>query len=605
MPTVEPPPLSVDDRTDLAELLAHPSRRPFALDADNEHAGQLPGIAEAVATEAAYVITVAPDVLAIDVDDPDALQALNEYRDAITEAGYPVLLTDSGRIGHRHLWAVIPDKADRDRFTALAVWTGLPAPRSTMRPPGTPHRLYGSGAVRLLDDPDAFRAAVVAIRPTPPPARRPGGRGPGLNWRNLLTTGAWPPGWTHATDDAAMTCRICHGAIDAGYDLDTVRRWLADPNNQGGRAYQRRLTRRGSSQADAWLDRFVWPKAQQYAARGPITDRAGALEYAATFRAAVEAHTWTGLAGASERAALLAYADKAERLGIVAELGMSCRELAEAARFGKDTASNVNRRLVAAGWLQRMNRGRGRTVTDDEGNPAERADGTLWRLLIPVSARARLPYTGHTPPGPIGPSVWNSRAVVDVARARGIGQNGPRVLDALTAGPMTARELADTLELSLGNLRARLLRKLETLELIIRDADTWRLVDDLDAALERAAETLGLTGKAQRDATAHAFQRDDYLEYRTATRPEREERAKAKATADRRQAAERHAAGRAELDARRTDTPEHPQLWPEHPATSPVDALDVLPPTLAPPPPPDPVEAATAPLTGSGRGHAN
>ena len=181
---------------------------------------------------------------------------------------------------------------------------------------------------------------------------------------------------------------------------------------------------------------------------------------------------------------------------------MSYRELAEAAPCGLRTVQRAIPRLKAAGWLYEADRGRGRTVTD-ESERHERADATRWRLRVErASTDARLDHTGGTPRTRTELSVVMSRARLDACRWGGIGLNAPRVLDVLTErGPLDVRELAALLGMDRGHLRARLLKRLAEHGLVVRGPDgRWSVVDDLTAALETAADALGLTGKA--DAVA-------------------------------------------------------------------------------------------------------
>jgi hypothetical protein len=491
--------------------VAHPTRpTPFLIDADNAHAGRVSTVAEAHATGAAYALTVAPDVLAFDLDTAAFVMAGNTLRTELSGESWPVLLTESGRPGHRHLWAVVPDAPTRARFAARAAELGLPPSRTTMRPPGAPHRL--GLPVAALDDPDDFAAAADAVRTATRPDH--------FDWRDLLAMGRWPRNWAgRDLSGSAKVWHICIGAIRAGHRLDEVAGWLADPANAGGTAYRVKLDRTGKRHASHWLAHSVWPSATKAAAVRitPPADAAEARERLCALADAIAAERWVDKAGATDRALLTALVARALARGSLTP-SMSLRELAEAAPCSLSTAARGMARLVAVHrWVQVADRGLGRTVLDADGSYREQAKATRWRLLTP----ARDDYTGGTPPAgtPLyvvtaRAPVSSMRAALDVCRWRGLGLNAPRVLDALADGSRTDAELAEELGLHRGNLRARLLPKLAFYGLVTRSLAGWAQVDDLDAALEAAAERLDLTGKADEVAARHAAETAAYLDHR-------------------------------------------------------------------------------------------
>ena len=122
---------------------------------------------------------------------------------------------------------------------------------------------------------------------------------------------------------------------------------------------------------------------------------------------------------------------------------------------------------------------------------------------------------------------------MDVGRWRGIGLNGPRVLVALSDGPLSTRELAQGLDLNAGNLRSRLLPRLAALGLLTGSRGRWAVVEDLPAALAAASVALGTEGKADAVKAQHEAERVGYIEHRDRTRPERNRRAEARRTAER------------------------------------------------------------------------
>jgi hypothetical protein len=512
----------------LAALVAHPTApRPFLIDRDNKNAGWPHDVRDATDSGHAYAVTLAADVVALDLDTAEAAEAGHQFAAELIAEGRPVLRTASGRPDHLHVWTHALDRLDRAHIVELAKAhdLGHTVRNGPMRPPLSPHRL--GLAVRALDDAGTFIATVDARRWSLAPRRE---RATLPDWRELLTSGRWPTG--HDALDltgSAMTFAICRGAIRAGHDRDDVAAWLADPANGGGECYRRRG-------GDKYLDR-VWPGAVKSAGRllAPPADATEARRILDDLRAVVEAHPWKGRAGTTDRAVMLAILDRAHRRGTLTP-AMSHREIAEAVGVTRRTVSTSQARLRQAGRLQVSERGRGRTAIDADGCYREQAHATRWRLPSAESLGALTFTTGGTPPEryPLSGAIVRARssAEVDVCRHRGLGLNAPRLLDALASGPLRPAELAEALTMHPGSVR-RLAGKLAAHGLIVRDAGRWTLADDLEAAMHRAAESLGLDGKAQAVRRAHAAERDRYTDHREETRPARAARRRRAIVTDR------------------------------------------------------------------------
>lgn len=567
MTTVLSPPVPDLDRAVLAHLVAHPIKpRPFYIAQGNAHDGWAHDVDTAARSGRAYALTVAPDVLAWDLDTPAQVSAGHALVDELRRLDLPALLTPSGRPGHGHLWVIAPSATARADVRARARAHLLPDPRTTIRPPGAPHHTYPPPALPLAAA--EFSRAVAALRDAHRDA---------FEWRTVLASGRFPRGWPGERSGSAMTWHICIRAIRSGVALDELRRMLADPAHRGGTTYRARLTRQGKQHGDHWLDHYVWPSAERAAGvPSPApADAAEAREQLDALAAAIDAAPWRGQAGATDRSVLLALVRRGHARGSLTPT-MSLRELAEAAPCVLSTVQRAIRRLEAAGWLYKADRGRGRTVTAN-GEHHESADATRWRIRIERAATvARLEHTGGTPRARTELSVFTSRARLDACRWGGLGLNAPRVLDELTArGPLDVAALAGSLELNRGNLRARLLPRLASHGLVVRGPDgRWSVVDDLTAALETAADALGLTGKADAVAAQHAAERAAYLEWREHHRPDREARK------------------RAAVEAAVRPCPRAPQpmLWSDQLDTETGVVIDLTDPPRPIPPPPDPGE---------------
>ncbi len=509
--TIDCPPTTTTIKT-LVSLLMRADRA-RTIRPDNT-AGAWLDVDQALDRRHAWYATTAPDVLAWDLDDPRALAGLTELISALDERHVPRLLVPSGRPGHQHLWAVVPDARQRDQWQSLASIHGLPPARRTIRPPLTPHRLNGPASCTLSSQAlEAFSAAISTARRTPAPTRAP------LRWNQLLRTGQWPAGHIGDQTGSALTWQICIGAIRDGITLPQLAALLSDPDNAGGDAYRRK--------GHAWLARHVWEPAALAATRPRVDSPDGAHHELDLLTAATELAAWPGKSGGTDLMVLRALVAQGRRFATITP-SMSHRQVAEAAPCSRNTVGAAVRRLSAAGWLQAADVGRGRTkpgegITEHQ----EELRGTRWRLLLNHHRRAaaiehlaRIRAMGGTPRARTGLSVTGPRAL-DVLRWGGAGLQGARVLEQLEQSPLTGPQLALRLGLNCGNLRARLLPRLAALGLIERSRGLWQVPAGLDAALEQAAEALGLAGKTASTVLAHARERQAYVEHRDYTRPVR------------------------------------------------------------------------------------
>jgi len=501
----------------LASMLAK-EHRAFLIDADNEHVGWL-DLDAAAADGRAYVVTVAADVLAWDLDTEAHAAAGDRLAEYIADLGWPVLRVNSGRAHHRHVWAVVPGALSRGEIKAEAHRLNLPAPRQTMRPPCSPHRL--GLPVTAVDDLASFVARVTELRGNVTQSNTGQSEDTQRGWRHTLLTGKRNnPG---DPSDSATVFTICVGAIRAGLDIESVRALLANPSNIGGRGYRKR------KHAAAWLDVHVWPDALRSASRPP-----GASErerkHLDSIAAAVEATRWKGVAGATDRAVILAIIGKGQRAGRMTPT-MSFREIAEAAPCSLKTVTKAVPRLKDAGWLQTVEAGRGRTVEGVDEERSERADATVWRILCPVQDY----YTGGTPPVSTRGVVPLHTSALDVCRwGKGLGLNARRVLEILVdSEPLSSAVIAERLGMTARHLRSRLLPRLAEHGLLVVDGDCWSVVADLDEALVIAASELDLLGHSDRVKAKHQRERERYLQWREDRRSERERRSRERRAAAR------------------------------------------------------------------------
>jgi hypothetical protein len=315
----------------------------------------------------------APDVLAVDFDEPDNPQQLRRFdvlKDELAAGGYVPIITASGRPGHRHLWCLIEDATDHERLTKLGKGLNLSVRNGqAMRLPLAPH---AEGLPVTLISPETSEGALRAVRrtvPTPPlpiptPRQVPGlhlvgkpspirpARSLGTRPAKALRDGARAGGYTarHRAD-----LGIALSAVQAGWTLEQLQAAYADPSNRGGEKY-RELEHRGPDYL-----RQTWAKAQFTAATRPSApDPAAAAELLAGWRIEALGQPWPGRSGATDLALYLAFV----QAGLTAPQAtltpaMSRTEMADAIGQWLSTVNRSLGRLTAAG-----------AVKEDENEPA-------------------------------------------------------------------------------------------------------------------------------------------------------------------------------------------------------------------------------------------
>jgi hypothetical protein len=513
----------------LALALARPDRRARYLGRDNAWTGESESIEDATRSGCCFMVTVAQDVLAVDLDTKAEVASATSLAEKLVADERPVLLVPSGRPGHAHLWAVIADPQALSWWKSRAKARGLQPPRSVMRPPGSPHRL--GSAISPVEDGVDFLARIQIER-----YHRDDEVDRSDYWLQTLRTGRHRPRLDKSPSNMAWL--IAKGAARAGWTLSQFRDALADPDNAGGESYRQRLS--SPEVAEEWIQRYVWSKAVK-AAGAPTRRLHPDLRHSELdkIRAAVVRAPWPGKAGTTDRANLEAKLARAEAWNLVA-VPMSQRETMETAHIAsRDTVRKSDDRLIRAGWLFVKRKGTaGPAVDPESGEFIDGRKATEWGLRIPArfTEMQHVQQTRTTDPFP---PVWRGgctasgsdlRVLEDISRSGGIGQKGMRVLETLARGPMTISEIATELHGEhvttgrIGGVRRLVSKKLSDLGLVRCEANRWRRVDDFNSALVAAAIKLGLLGRADRVKRQHEEERRDHDEWRDLGSPNRRER---------------------------------------------------------------------------------
>lgn len=284
-------------------------------------------------------------------------------------------------------------------------------------------------------------------------------------------------------DGSRIVGSIVMTAVNTGCNREFVRSLLADPQHPGGFCALRRRRRN----LDAWFDR-EWDRAAAKAkASPPVGDR-----HEATVRSTElidhvdELGDWRGTGGASDRSVFLASLRIAQRSGRLGNLALSCREVGELAKVGRDTAGKAMHRLADRGLL--------RCTSASSGTDAARWEitgGDVGRTLSTHRSRGWYPCVRVASP----PS--------DTWRWAGLGHATRRVHEHLSEDAVSAQCLATALGVTKRTVQ-RHLAKLADIGLADRTEDGW-IRDEADPV--DVEEELGVKGMTEKQHEDHVLER--------------------------------------------------------------------------------------------------
>lgn len=503
-----------DSTTSLAHLAIHPDRsedillelvravtagrQGLRLYPDNRAAGWAP-IAELVRDRSAFAVDVDVDVVALDADSPGAGLILEDFAELVRQHDAEPVVVASGRPGHRHMFARIPDPFRRAELVRAAKELGLDV-RRTIRPPLGPHRL---GLEVHLVTPTTPAEAVRALS-SPRPVRLEDVRRLGHRAARALIEGHAE----RADRSRSGTVRsVALGAANAGWSAEHLYRALMIPTHRGGARVQELADRAGSDAARRYV-RGELDRARQYVRAHPlIHDRGAALERIADIRAAADSRPecWHGMGGSTDRAVLEALLELGTISGNVTDLGASVRTLAERAGIGLGTASRALRRLEAAGWVRARRRGGAHGPGLYELSRPPDGGGTVLSALRGVCRDCST-------------SVRGALYAHDAFRWRALGKTAAAYLDALCAHPRTVAELGEAFAVTERTVR-RHLAHLEAAGLAVRTGGGWVRADDALDRLDGLAVELGTAGALELARARHALNRAGYAGRRARLRP--------------------------------------------------------------------------------------
>ena len=451
----------------------------------------------------------APDVLAIDFDDPESEARGAAFRfllDHLRHQGYGPLVTASGRPGHRHLWCIANGQSDRDRLADLAIGIKLSVRvKQPIRLPLGPY--YDDTGTVALVSPDSTEQALRAVRRDAPspvargvsiPAQRKARQPLGVKPAALLREGG--------TDDFSNAdASIALAAVNAGWTYVEWRAEYLNPTNLGrgfadapgvkGRGYLGREARQQGT-GEAYL-RKTWDSAVRWAAQHPaVASRHDAVVLLTAWRDEALHRPWPGATGPTDLALYIVMIGMGIQLGKTV-LGIGRQDLYERMNRGHRTVDAAMRRLQDSGAAQLEQQGTlGLT--------------SVWRLLPPP----RPSVTEGSPisiPGGCETECPHSRTPLpithDLFTAEGLDLTGWQLLSALC--PDCPQTLAGLVART-GRSRSTLYKHMPQLvELGLAAEHGNGYVHAVSAqGLDAAAAILRVTGRSDQLAVAHVARRE-------------------------------------------------------------------------------------------------
>lgn len=274
----------------------------------------------------------------------------------------------------------------------------------------------------------------------------------------VLATGRHPDRHKRYPSRSEAEQAVATAAVNARWTEEDLWRALVDPANVAGDRVRELRVRQGDVAARRRVAKS-YAKAQARVTERPAPGREGAgVSIIGRFSAAIDAASWPGVTGSTDRRVLLAHVAIARRAGGPLH-DASQREVSEIAAVGARTVRRARSRLVEGGWIAKGRR---------RGSPGHAGS---WELLVGKAAPG-YPTSSHPKEGYVGTSgalgLWRPRT--------GLGKLAERVYELLGDAPRTAAEIAHALgrARSGGSLR-RVLRVLESWGLAARGASrgTW------------------------------------------------------------------------------------------------------------------------------------
>jgi hypothetical protein len=334
-------------------IMAEGDKRVVSISANNA-SGEWVLLEEAVTSGEAFSAEFRDDIIGFDGDEPDSLARAATLALEMEVQGLAPVSWASGRPGHAQVIVWCPKASDQRWWRARATELGFQWKRRS-RPPLSPHR--NGHPVGLLQPPTT-EEALQRLEPRVSTDRT--GR---LSARSVALLKNGDP---TAPSGSEVVLRIVMGALAKDVPVKYVEAMLANTDNKGGEAYQRRMAESPEA-AQRWLHRWVVPKAQEYVdGHPPITSPEDARSEIVKARAQAASFEWVAVmvertqignghivervSPSSLRRGLEGILDLAYKQGSI-NIALSTDILVRASGLSAPTVRKVRKVLLRQGWL--------------------------------------------------------------------------------------------------------------------------------------------------------------------------------------------------------------------------------------------------------------
>lgn len=479
-----------------AEAITDPGRQAGLIDAENRRTGWA-SIAEAVASDSAFMVRPREGILPLDLDSGDAWAWASRVRDRLAQRGCDFVVTHSGGAGRGHMWVIAPP-GWTSIYTKEQAYEAEPYDDRTVarcgtltRPPYSPHRSGDGRSVVVDPGPSSALALFRSTHPRPlPEATR------------ILLRGLDPADLTetkHGKPSRGLSLgRVAVSAVNHRWSFEDFLRELDDPTNRTASKY-----RDYSGRARLDYATRLWNDATSWVRDNPPAPSVAIARTAVKELAKASASlSWSTRTGANDRAvykSLLALAFD----GGVTEPKASVRLISDRSRVSKNGVMAALVRLQERGLIQRL-------------PPLEPYGSTVYRLL-PIRADDGKPFI---PRDNIGLPTGDQRLLLSCRPAlladvfsngTGLGLSCRETWDALPEEPTKVADLLELLpgQLSRPTVRGHL-RRLESHGFAARKGHRWWRTHPDDESLLRTCSMLGSAGKTAARREYHSREAAEY-----------------------------------------------------------------------------------------------
>ncbi len=343
---------TADEVLALALAVAAPGERAHLYDSSgsNELSGWC-SLQEAAENRLPFVVSLADDVLGVDLDQPEELAHLVALLELLQSLSLLAVVVASGQQGRRHIFAYVPPgQRSMVEQQVAALLGNRTAIKRSLRPPLSPHR---NGLAVHLVEPAAITQALHRLRRSRPAKR--------LSNKMFVLLREGDTNARYRSRSEVIKALIT-AMVDAHWVLPVIRKTLLDKRNIGGRRVQEIASTRGAEAADRCI-REEYEKSVAYVKRNPVFgDRKEVIAALVQQRTVVADGYWPGASGQKQQVVMTAALDMAIQRGSIT-ISPGLRRLAELTGMTRPTVKAALDALVGQGWLKTTQPSKGITQT--------------------------------------------------------------------------------------------------------------------------------------------------------------------------------------------------------------------------------------------------